>query len=460
MEEIFLNRFKNKDVNVVGLGVTGIAAVKFFLKCKANITAFEEKDITNNIEIENLKNKGVTVVTDPFRKSSFKKDSLTVISPGVPFFNTFFEELKNEGLEIISDIELCSYIENSSEKIIAVTGTNGKSTVTELIGEVLKNAGKRVFVGGNLGTPVTSVLEKWQDYDYFVLELSSYQLENIKNFKPHVAILLNVTEDHLDRYESFKQYGDTKLNIFMNQNVKDYSVINFNDSFIGTALNEGKINGKIVPFRSKGPLKEGLFFNGSDIEFIFNGFDETYSLKDVKLKGIHNVENIMAVIGALRSIKIEKDIIEKTIENFSTLPHRMEEVATIKGINFINDSKGTNVGALQKALEGDIENIILIAGGVDKGGDYSPLKPLVHDKVSVAILIGQAKEKIEAVIKDDTKVAFADTLKEAVDLAFKNAQKGDTVLFCPACSSFDMFKDYKDRGNAFKKEVIKIKEND
>jgi UDP-N-acetylmuramoylalanine--D-glutamate ligase len=353
-------------------------------------------------------------------------------------------------VEIISDIELAYRFIDAP--IVAVAGTNGKSTTTALIGKILESSGKKVFVGGNIGSPVIEYMEE-EGADWCVLEVSSFHLEAIKDFRPQIGVLLNITEDHLDRYVDFEHYAETKLKLFGNQSGEDYAVVNVGDPVIADAISRGGFKGEVIPFRTSGGLKDGLFLSGTDIVCVSGDSEVVYNTEGFKLTGLHNIENIMATIACAMIVGIPMDSAIEAIKGFEGLPHRMEFIREVNGVRYVNDSKGTNVGALGKALEGSGRNIVLIAGGKDKGGDYRPLKELVREKVKLLVLIGQARFKMKEAIGEATETVLAGGLEEAVGIARKRAEPGDTVLLCPACSSFDMFKNFEERGQVFRSLV-------
>jgi UDP-N-acetylmuramoylalanine--D-glutamate ligase len=335
-----------------------------------------------------------------------------------------------------------------------VTGTNGKTTTTLLIGEMLKEEGKRAGVGGNVGDPLILFAEGGDRWEVLVAEISSFQLEAIEDFRPRFSILLNITEDHLDRYTSYDEYIEAKGRIFINQNSGDVAILNGDDPIV-MGLRE-KVKAKKISFSLRKKLDEGAFSNGQKITLRLGAKGENYSLAETPLKGIHNVENMMAALTAARVYGCSKKAIQAALNRFQGLEHRLEFVREIGGVRFYNDSKGTNVGSVVKSLQSFSEPVILIAGGKDKNGDLSPLRELIQSRVKGLILIGEAKERMDRELGDLTDTAMAKTLEEAVLLAYQTARKGDVVLLSPACSSFDMFRDYKERGKIFKEAVHRI----
>jgi UDP-N-acetylmuramoylalanine--D-glutamate ligase len=386
------------------------------------------------------------------RTETFLKADLIVVSPGVDLNIEPIQKALEKGIRIISEIELAYHFIHIP--IIAVTGTNGKTTTTLLIGEMVKEAGKRVGVGGNVGDPLILFADGGDRWEVLVVEISSFQLEAIEAFRPRFSILLNITEDHLDRYRQYEDYIEAKVRIFMNQNSGDVAVLNRDDPIV--MRYEAKVKAKKVFFSLKESLKEGVFFEDQSIVFRVGNKEENYSLAEVSLKGIHNVENMMAAISASRILGCTKKEIESVLARFEGLEHRVEFVREIEGVRFYNDSKGTNVGSVVKSLQSFSEPIVLIAGGKDKKGDLSPLRELIRNRVKQLILIGEAKERMGRELGRGTDTVVAKTMEEAVTLAYQSAKRGEVVLLSPACSSFDMFKDYKERGRIFKEAVRRL----
>jgi len=443
---------RGKRVLVVGLAKTGISTARFLKQQGAIVTATDILPASRIKGIDALHNTGVEVETGRHSLKHFLNADLIVVSPGISPDIEPLREARGKGIEIISEIELAfNFIE---EPIVAIAGTNGKTTTTTLIGKVLGDAGKRVFVGGNIGLPLIEYVMADKKANYLVAEVSSFQLEGIRRFRPHIAILLNITEDHLDRYASFDEYIVAKLRLFENMDKGDFAIINIDDPTIKSRISNLKSQISILPFSSSTVLKQGIYYRNRRIIYAVEGVEECYATGGFKLKGIHNMENIMAAIAAARICGVPKDKILKSIEEFNGLPHRMEFVKEINGVAYYNDSKGTNIGALQKSLVGMNSPVILIAGGKDKGGDYRVLKDLIRKKVKLLILLGEAKNKMKDALGDCTETRLVESLSEAVTVAAKRAAAGDVVLLSPACSSFDMFKNYEERGELFRREVM------
>ncbi len=454
---------EGKRVLVAGLGVTGLSAAEFLTSAGAIVTGVDDRPLSEVSATSVLNRLGVTIPSGDLGEVDPSGFDYIVVSPGVPYTSELLTKARELGTPVMSDMELAGrFIE---EPIIAVAGTNGKSTTTELIGEILKASGNKVFVGGNIGTPVLEYLSNYKDFggtderaDYVVLEVSSFHLENVSAFNPFIGLLLNISEDHLDRYSSFEEYRDTKLRLFSNQSADDYAVINVGDDVVRGALKGMGLKSNLIAFTTTEELGEGIYLTADEVRLLGGNFEESFEIKDFKLNSLPEIENIMAAIGVAKICGAPNKAISTTLKDFARLPHRMEPLGEIDGVNYINDSKGTNIGALTKTLAGMDGGVILIAGGVDKGGDYGELKEIVGEKVKKLILIGEAKEKIDAALGEVVGTVKVADLEEAVSEAVKVGVSGDTVLLSPACSSFDMFSSYADRGNAFKRLVALHKE--
>ncbi|HPP06884.1 MAG TPA: UDP-N-acetylmuramoyl-L-alanine--D-glutamate ligase [Syntrophorhabdaceae bacterium] len=433
---------------IVGLGKTGIAVAKFLAaqKKKITITDIKPQDALSHA-LSELKGIDFKATFGNHNREDFLKNEMIVLSPGVDSEMPLILEAKKKGIKVIGEIELASSF--VTEPIIAITGSNGKTTVTTLLGEIFKAQFKDVFVGGNIGNPLINYIMGGKKAKFVILEISSFQLETIYKFHPYISVLLNITEDHLDRYRSFDEYRNAKFKIFENQIEKDVAVINKN-----IVMNR-PIRAKRLYFSIKEYLREGAFYKDGFMYVRLDGKEYVYSREISPLMGAHNTENILSCLIVSHIIGVDKAVVEDTLKTFKGLPHRVEFVRDIDGITFINDSKATNVDATKRALESIMGNVILIAGGKDKGGSYREIASEMK-KVKALFLIGEAKEKIEKELGVYTKVYKEKDLKDAVIKAYEMAEKGDTVLFSPMCSSFDMFRDYKERGNIFKQIVESI----
>ena len=446
---------QGKKVLVVGMARTGIAAARF-LKAKGSLVATTEVRPEEEMReaVRELEGMHISTEWGGHRTETFLKQDIIVVSPGVDLNIGPIQKAIRHGVRVISEIELASHF--IKIPIIAVTGTNGKTTTTLLIGEMLKGDGREVGVGGNVGEPLILFADGEDRWDVLVAEISSFQLEAIEAFRPRISVLLNITEDHLDRYPSYTDYIEAKVRIFANQNSGDIAVLNRDDSIV-MRLGQ-KVKAKKILFSLNEKLDEGVSSNGQTIFLRLGGKEEEYSLARTSLRGIHNVENMMAAIAAVRVFGCSKKAAQEVLHQFKGLEHRLEFVQEIEGVGFYNDSKGTNVGSVVKSLQSFSEPVILIAGGRDKNGDLSPLKELIRKRVKHLILIGEAKERMNRELGGLTDTVIAQTMEEAVFLAYQKARGGEVVLLSPACSSFDMFKDYKERGNVFKEAVHRILE--
>lgn len=422
--------FKNLKVTIVGLARSGRSAALLLETLGADVSITELQDnAKTQVLLKNLDTKKIKAELGRHSEEFIKGQDLLVVSPGVSDKSQAIILAQKYRVPIISEIELGSLI--SPATVVAVTGTNGKSTVTSLIGKVLEISKKRVFVLGNIGKPFCDEALNMQKGDFVSLEVSSFQLERIRRFKPKVAVVLNFTPDHLDRYPNLDAYLDAKKRIFMNQDSTDWLVLNKDDAQVESFSR--KTRSQIVFFSQK----ERRIFG-----------ERLQEAKDLPLNS-----NYLAVMSVGLIFNIAKEDCLEVFENFKGIKHRLELVANIKGIDFINDSKATNVDSTIWALNNITKPVILIAGGRDKGLDYQPVKELVKQKVKTIILIGEAKEKIRHALKEACPMQEASSLDKAVNLAFNNAREGDSVLLSPMCASFDMFSNYEERGEIFKAAV-------
>lgn len=442
-----------KNIVVVGMARTGIATARFLLDRGARVTVSEAKPAAQlPAEAMALAQQGVQLETGGHRMQTLLGADLIVVSPGVPLEIAPLREADKSGIEIISEIELAYRFLQTP--LIAVTGTNGKTTTTSLLGEMFRQAGKKVFVGGNIGTPLIVYVSGTQDRDFVIAEISSFQLEGIKAFRPFISVLLNITEDHLDRYQSFAGYSAAKGRIFLNQTESDTAVLNYDDPQVRKL--DPAIRAQKVFFSTRQPLPDGISYNGA-LHLRLRGEEGHITIAGALLAGIHNVENMMAAaaVGFVCGLSLQS--MQQTLVRFSGLKHRMELVDEIRGVIFYNDSKATNVGAVVKSLESLPAPLVLIAGGKDKGGSYAPLQKLLREKVKLLILLGEARERMLAELGGQVETVVTASLDEAVHTAFSKSEAGDTVLFSPACSSFDMFTSYEHRGESFKDLVSNLK---
>jgi UDP-N-acetylmuramoylalanine--D-glutamate ligase len=444
---------RGKNIVVVGMARTGIATARFLLYRGARVTVSEAKPAAQlPAEALALAQQGVLLETGGHRMETLRGAELIVVSPGVPLDIAPLREADNSGIEIISEIELAYRFLQTP--LIAVTGTNGKTTTTSLLADMFRHAGKQVFVGGNIGTPLIAYVSGTQDRDFVIAEISSFQLEGIKSFRPFISVLLNITEDHLDRYQSFADYSAAKGRIFLNQAESDIAVLNYDDPQVREM--DRAIRAQKVFFSTRQPLPDGISYNGV-VHLRLRGEDAHIAIAGALLVGIHNVENMMAAaaVGFVCGLSLQS--MQQALVRFSGLKHRMELVDQIRGVTFYNDSKATNVGAVVKSLESLPAPLVLIAGGKDKGGSYAPLQSLLRQKVKLLVLLGEARERMRAELGGEVETVMTSSLDEAVRTAFSRSDAGDTVLFSPACSSFDMFTSYEHRGACFKELVSALK---
>ncbi len=445
-----LMELKDKRVLVVGLGKSGVASALFLKARGARVTVSDTKsgDELRN-EIPALLDHGITVETGGHGERTFREQDLIVVSPGVPVDAALLEQARSLGGVVIGEIELAAQFLRGP--IVAITGSNGKTTTTTLTGEILAAGGFPTLMGGNIGTPAISLAERAKPDTVIVLEVSSFQLETIQKFRPKIAVVLNVTPDHLDRHRTFEAYVDAKARMFENQQGSDFAVLNEDDpTCVGMAA---RTRAQVFWFSRKKEVKQGAWV--SDGNILFRDAErqrEVMLVSEIPLKGAHNLENVLAAVcaGALMGCAPEK--IRQAVRDFKAVEHRLEFVATIRGVDYYNDSKATNVDATIKALESFPANIHLILGGKDKGSDYTVLNDLLRQRVKRIYTIGAAAEKIESQIKGP-EVVHADTLENALRKANAVAQAGDVVLLAPACASFDQFKSYEHRGRLFKEIV-------
>jgi UDP-N-acetylmuramoylalanine--D-glutamate ligase len=428
---------------VVGLGASGIAAARFLAARGAKLVLTDRR---SDLDSKSLPPGEVCLGHDD--PAWLDGVELVVTSPGVPRDAVLLREAVTRGISVIGEVELAARF--ISAPIAAVTGTNGKSTVTVMLGEMLKGDGRRVFVGGNLGTPLIEAAQA--AYDAIDAEISSFQLEWIGGFRPHVGVHLNLSDDHFDRYRDLEDYGRAKARLFENQESSDWAILNRDDPNVWKLARE--VRAQVIGFGlSRPPSKSAIWPSGGALEFAINDFAGRISLRHFRLPGRHNLANAMAAAAAALAMGSNPDAIELALADSQPLAHRIEFVREKSGITWIDDSKGTNVGAVVEALEAVSAPVILIAGGVDKGGDYAPLIEPLRRKVRRAILIGAARHRIAAAVSGAVEVELVSTLGEAVERAARIGRRGDTVLLSPACSSFDQFRDYAERGSVFKELV-------
>lgn len=444
---------------VLGAGRSGVASARFLAERRAVVALYDKKDVeTWSDAAKALKEShNVGLMSGQIPSWLLDQIDLVVISPGVPKNSIPARYVDRKDGEVIGEIELASRFLKG--RIVGITGSNGKTTTTTLIGELLNNSGIKTQVGGNIGTPLLSLIETSSDDGWTVVELSSFQLETIKDFHPNVALCLNVTPNHLDRYESFTEYAAAKHRIFINQTPDDVAILNADDKI--TASWTAGLKANVTLFSIEHEQDNGLFLRGRDLVSRSNGKEKILTTRDeIFLHGLHNVENVLAALSAGLACGASPASMRETIANFKGVEHRIEFVAEIEGVKFYNDSKATSVDATSKALEalGEGEGkTILILGGRGKNAPYEPLVPLIERSVRKLILIGEDAKNIESQLKDHSDLEFAASMEDAVAAGFNAAKAGDAVLLAPACASFDMFKSFEERGTVFKHEVLNLK---
>jgi UDP-N-acetylmuramoylalanine--D-glutamate ligase len=442
---------KNKRVLVVGLGKSGVASALFLKSRGARVTVSDSKpEAELRDEILLLLEHGITVETGGHGDRTFREQDLIVVSPGVPVDAPQLVQARLQGEPVIGEIELAARY--MAGPIAAITGANGKTTTTSLAGEIIAAGNFPTLVGGNIGTPAISLVGQAGPATWTVLEVSSFQLETIVEFRPRIAAILNITPDHLDRHKTFANYVNAKARVFENQRPEDFTILNGDDPT--TAELSGRTRAQLFWFSRKKAVEKGAFARGAHIYFR-DGHTErgVMPLAEVPLKGAHNLENVLAGVSIGVLVGCQPEQIRQAVRNFKAVEHRLEFVAQVAGVDYYNDSKATNVDATIKALESFPANIHLILGGKDKGSDYTVLHELLRQRVKRVYTVGAAAAKIESQIQGVAEVDHAETLENAVRRASESASPGDVILLAPACASFDQFQSYEHRGRTFKEIV-------
>ncbi|SMB94328.1 UDP-N-acetylmuramoylalanine--D-glutamate ligase [Thermanaeromonas toyohensis ToBE] len=447
-----------KKVLVVGLGKSGMAAAQVLARLGAKVFACD-KALKDEVEIKPLKELGVTVFLGCYPQVEEIHPDLVVTSPGVPLGEPPLKAAREAGIPIWGELELAYRLLPAEAKIVAITGTNGKTTTTALAGQILKDAGYPTVVAGNIGIPLIGEVEKARPGQYFVCEVSSFQLETVDTFHPHVAAILNITPDHLDRHGSFSEYVKTKARLLSLQGPDDFAVLNFDDP--PTRSLEKQVKGHLMYFSRQKTLSFGCFIQEGFICLnLGKGVQPLCRVEELALRGLHNLENSLAAAAIGGILGVPPYTLGHTLKTFPGVPHRLEPVAYLEGVLYVNDSKGTNPEATIKALEAYSEPLILIAGGKNKGSDFTPLAQKMLGRVKHLILLGEAAPVIKQAAKEAglTSIFMVRDLKEAVERAKELARPGDIVLLSPACASWDMFRNYEERGNLFKSLVRSLAE--
>jgi len=446
---------RERKVLVVGFGRTGEALSRFLLKQKAKVKVSEKKKPEKNLrKMQVWRENGLEIEAGRHKIESFLEADLIVVSPGVPFI----PELKaadEQGVRIISEIELA--YEFLKGKIVGITGTNGKSTTATLTHKILKEEGFKAFLAGNIGTPLIDFVERSRNDHIYVTEISSFQLEHIEEFKVDVSVLLNISSDHLDWHSSFDNYYQAKKKLIAFQKDEAKAILNRDDPLVWPLRRMGEL--EIFAFSRKRKVSPGCFLQNDWIILSDGKKEELMKVSEIPILGIHNQENIMASVLVAYIFGIPLSRIREAIKTFKGLEHRLEKVMTLTGVDFYNDSKATNVDATSKSLQSFDRKIILILGGRDKGGNFRQMRRVIKEKVKKIILIGEAKEKIRRSLNGLVEFLDSSSLKEAVCIGFSEAKPGEVVLLAPACTSFDMFQNFEERGKIFKDEVFNLKKN-
>ncbi len=448
---------KGKKVLVVGLGKSGLAAALFLRRQGAQVTVSDVRSAEALAkDIPALLEEGIMVEAGGHGLLTFRRQDLIVVSPGVPLETPELAQVKSFGLPVIGELELAARFLKG--QIVAITGSNGKTTTTVLLGEILKAAGLPTLVGGNIGVPVIALIDESTEASWAVLEVSSFQLESTDQFHPRIAVILNITPDHLDRHGTFENYALAKERIFAAQNEHDYVVLNADNARAAEAA--ARSAAKVYWFSVEHPVPEGAWLESGAV--VYRGAEDAppetvMPLSGIPLKGAHNVENVLAAVVAARLAGAPVEAIRGAVENFRAVEHRLEFVAAVNGVEYYNDSKATNVDATAKAISAFSKGIHLILGGKDKNSDYTELSQLLRERVRAVYTIGSAAAKIESHLRGVVSIRSCETLSNAVSAAAAAARRGEVVVLAPACSSFDQFESYEHRGRVFKELVNELR---
>jgi UDP-N-acetylmuramoylalanine--D-glutamate ligase len=441
-------------LTVLGAGESGVGAAILGMQKGYDVFVSDKGTISEKYKKVLLDNTIAFEEGNHTETRIFSAD-LVIKSPGIPDNTSIVVALKQKNIKVISEIEFAS--KYTDGLVVGITGSNGKTTTTLLVNHILKKAGLNVGIGGNIGNSFAQQVAE-NKFDFHVLELSSFQLDGIVNFAPHIAIITNITPDHLDRYNySFENYIESKFRITENQTENDFLIYDADDEIITNWLNNNKVKATLLPFSIKKELEQGVFLKNNNIQTKYKTEDTIMEISTLALKGEHNTKNAMAASMTATLLKVRKNTIRESLEDFEGAEHRLESVLKINGVQYINDSKATNINAVFYALGTMKTPTVWIVGGVDKGNDYLDLMPLVREKVKAIICLGVDNQKIVQTFNNvvDLIVETAGA-EEAVKVAYKIAEKGDTVLLSPACASFDLFESYEDRGNQFKQAVRQL----
>lgn len=445
--------YNGKKALVCGMARSGIAAAKLLKRLGAEVTLQDMKkreDIA--AEVLNLENEGIVLYTGANPDDIACEQDIIVLSPGIPCDLPFINAAEAAGVAVISEVELAYGV--TPCPITAITGTNGKTTTTTLTGEIMKAVYGNTAVVGNIGIPYSEEVERLTEKDWVVAEISSFQMEKAKEFHPHISAVLNITPDHLNRHKTMEVYIAMKERVFEKQTAEDFCILNYGDEACRKMAD--KTAAKVFFFSSSEKLEEGIYLDGENIEVHWNGISETLiNVNDLQILGVHNHENVMAAAAMAICANIPLDTIRSVLKAFAGVEHRIEYVATVDGVDYYNDSKGTNVDASIRAVLAMKKPIVLIGGGYDKGGSFDEWTQLFPGRVKHLVLIGVTAPQVRASAEKFgfTAISDCETFKEAVDLCREKAEEGDCVLLSPACASWGMFDNYEQRGDMFKEQV-------
>ena len=448
---------KEKKVLVIGLGISGISAIKALHALGAKIYISDSKDESELVDI--LKEISHIQYNSYFNKNILDLSTFDLIvkSPGVPPNIDLIKRALKDNIEVIGDIEL-AYRISKTKNLIAITGTNGKTTTTTLVGQIFQKNNKNTYLAGNIGIGILDVILQANEEDFVVIEASSFQLEHSETFKPQVSLILNISPDHLNWHGSYDNYIHSKLKIFKNQNYSDFLVLNYDDEVLKNI--DAKTN--IIWFSTKQILDSGIYLDGDNIIINYKDYNFKFmNCENLLIKGRHNIENIMGSIGIALAMELNLELVKEAIMEFKGVEHRLEFVCEFNGLKFYNDSKGTNPESTIKAIESFQDGIILIAGGYNKDSDFNQLFNSFNNKVKSLILLGETKDRIKktALEHNFKRVHMVDNMEQAVNLAYNLAKEGDNILLSPACASWDMYKNFEDRGHDFKNIVGNLRED-
>lgn len=447
--------FSNKKILVVGFGKSGFSTARCLTGRGAEVTIGDikpESELDKEI-LREVRNSGIKLEVGEHRTETFLDSDMIIVSPGVPLDIKPLVAAREAGVPIAGELEIASRLLKTP--ILAVTGTNGKTTTVTLIEKMIKRSGRSLFAGGNLGTPLMDYVHSGENAEYVLVEVSSFQLDTAERFRPLVSLILNITPDHLDRYENYEAYIRSKYSITKNQGEGQYTVINDDDPLLHDFKPESGVS--VLRYGIEKTGGRNAYIKGHHLAAALPGkAEQAFDINGFLLPGIHNLGNLMGAVLVALCAGIETNFIQEVILDFKGLPHRVEYIGNIAGIDFYDDSKATNVDAAVKSLEVFDRPVIIIAGGIHKGGDYGPLVKASRPRVKKGIFIGEARFRLGDAFGSDIPYEFADDMGDAVNKAFSSAVKDDVVLLAPACSSFDMFTDYGHRGRVFKEKVKEL----